>query len=84
MRQDILDIVERKTESRIGENRGVDDNPMYEDPRDVIGKICFCFPFEGNFSVRINVIFTSSKTCQYSVLIPFCFISKISPCSFAN
>ena len=39
MRQDILDLVERKTESRIGENRGfVDDNPMYEDPRDVIGK----------------------------------------------
>ncbi|KAJ8710030.1 hypothetical protein PYW07_009396 [Mythimna separata] len=39
MRQDILDIVERKTESRIEGNRGfVDDNPMYEDPRDVIGE----------------------------------------------
>lgn len=38
MRQDILDMVARRTESRMVEERGyVDDNPMYEDPRDVIG-----------------------------------------------
>lgn len=39
MRQDILDLVARKTESRIEEAKGLsDDNPMYEDPRDVIGE----------------------------------------------
>lgn len=38
MRQDILDTIARRTESRIEENRGFDDNPMYEDPRDVIGR----------------------------------------------
>ncbi|XP_026728125.1 protein Cep89 homolog [Trichoplusia ni] len=39
MRQDILDMVARRTESRMEESKGyVDDNPMYEDPRDVIGE----------------------------------------------
>ncbi|PZC72248.1 hypothetical protein B5X24_HaOG211661 [Helicoverpa armigera] len=39
MRQDILDLVARKTESRIEEAKGLsDDNPMYEDPRDMIGE----------------------------------------------
>lgn len=39
MRQDILDIVERRTESRMGEQKVfIDENPMYEDPRDVIGE----------------------------------------------
>lgn len=43
MRQDILDIVTRKTDLRIEENKGlVDDNPMYEDPRDVIGMPRLC------------------------------------------
>ncbi|XP_075985332.1 centrosomal protein 89kDa [Anticarsia gemmatalis] len=39
MRQDILDMVARRTESRITEEKGfTDDNPLYEDPRDVIGE----------------------------------------------
>ncbi|KAF9423411.1 hypothetical protein HW555_001220 [Spodoptera exigua] len=39
MRQNILDIVERRTESRMGEQKVfIDENPMYEDPRDVIGE----------------------------------------------
>ncbi|CAH1640601.1 unnamed protein product [Spodoptera littoralis] len=39
MRQDILDMVERRTESRMGEQKVfIDENPMYEDPRDVIGE----------------------------------------------
>lgn len=37
MRQDILDMVTKKTESRMIE-KSEDDNPMYEDPRDVIGE----------------------------------------------
>ncbi|CAH0596906.1 unnamed protein product [Chrysodeixis includens] len=39
MRQDILDMVARRTETRMEESKGYgDDNPMYEDPRDVIGE----------------------------------------------
>ncbi|CAB3229858.1 unnamed protein product [Arctia plantaginis] len=38
MRQDILDLVARKTESRMIEEKSFDDNPIYEDPRDVIGQ----------------------------------------------
>lgn len=39
MRQDILDVVTQRSESRMIEKKRLDDNPMYEDPRDVLGNV---------------------------------------------
>lgn len=41
MRKDILDTVMKRTETAMGQELYADDNPMYEDPRDVIGEFFF-------------------------------------------
>lgn len=50
MRRDIVDAVMKRTESIVLEQGDEppeipDDNPMYEDPRDVIGKAHFFYCF---------------------------------------
>lgn len=43
MKKDILDTVMKRTETAVGQELYVDDNPMYEDPRDFIGEFSFSY-----------------------------------------